>query len=81
AYHLRRDSLPEFQRIPLVAQTSPGVRRLFWYQDGLLVATTETGDSGKGRAGGRFLAPVRGEHRLVVTDDLGRSDGVTYRVE
>ncbi len=73
AYHLRRDSLPEFQRIPLVAQTSPGVRRLFWYQDGLLVATTETG--------GRFLAPVPGEHRLVVTDDLGRSDGVTYRVE
>jgi penicillin-binding protein 1C len=75
AYHLRRDSPPEFQRIPLVAQTAPGVRRLFWYQDGLLVATTETADNG------RFLAPVRGEHRLVVTDDLGRSDGVTYRVE
>jgi penicillin-binding protein 1C len=76
AYHLRRDAPPEFQRIPLVAQTSPGVRRLFWYQDGLLVATTETGIDGS-----RFLAPVLGEHRLVVTDDLGRSDGVTYRVE
>ena len=74
AYHLRRDAPAEFQRIPLVAQTSPGVRRLYWYQDGLLVATTDT-------AAGRFLDPVRGEHRLVVTDDLGRSDGVTYRVE
>jgi penicillin-binding protein 1C len=79
AYHLRRDSPPEFQRIPLVAQTSPGVRRLFWYQDGLLVATTETAGTGIGN--GRFLPPIRGEHRLVVTDDLGRSDGVTYRVE
>ncbi|HEX4960240.1 MAG TPA: penicillin-binding protein 1C [Thermoanaerobaculia bacterium] len=76
-YHLRQDSPAGFQRIPLVAQTSPGVRRLFWYQDGLLVATTEM-DSEKGS---RFLDPVRGEHRLVVTDDLGRSDGVTYRVE
>ncbi|HEX3556385.1 MAG TPA: penicillin-binding protein 1C [Thermoanaerobaculia bacterium] len=82
AYHLRQGSPADFQRIPLVAQTSPGVRRLFWYQDGLLVATTETGDPGdSGKTGGRFLSPVRGEHRLVVTDDLGRSDGVTYRVE
>jgi penicillin-binding protein 1C len=75
-YHLRRDSPAEYQRIALVAQASSGVRRLYWYQDGTLVATTEAA-----AAGGRFLAPVRGEHRLVVTDDLGRSDGVTYRVE
>jgi hypothetical protein len=40
------------------------------------VATTEAAT-----AAGRFLAPARGEHRLVVTDDLGRSDGVTYKVE
>ncbi|HEY0511911.1 MAG TPA: penicillin-binding protein 1C, partial [Thermoanaerobaculia bacterium] len=74
-YRLRRDSPVEYQKISLVAQVAPGVRRLYWYQDGALVAMTEAA------AMGRFLAPVRGEHRLVVTDDLGRSDGVTYRVE
>jgi penicillin-binding protein 1C len=75
-YHLRGDSPLAFQRIPLVAQVAPGARRLFWYQDGTLVATTDAGG-----AASRFLAAVPGEHRLVVTDDLGRSDGVTYRVE
>jgi penicillin-binding protein 1C len=75
-YRLRRDSPVEYQRIALVAQASPGVQHLYWYQDGMLVATTDAGS-----AGNRFLEPVRGEHRLVVTDDLGRSDGVTYKVE
>jgi penicillin-binding protein 1C len=75
-YRLRRDSPVEYQKIALVAQVSPGVRHLYWYQDGALVATTEAAT-----AAGRFLPPARGEHRLVVTDDLGRSDGVTYRVE
>ncbi len=75
-YRIRREAPVEYQRIALVAQAAPGARRLFWYQDGTLVATTETGS-----VQGRFLDPVRGEHRLVVTDDLGRSDGVTYRVE
>lgn len=78
-YRLRRDSAVEYQKIALVAQVAPGVRRLYWYQDGALVATTATTEAAP--AAGRFLAPVRGEHRLVVTDDLGRSDGVTYRVE
>ncbi|MFL6193812.1 MAG: penicillin-binding protein 1C [Thermoanaerobaculia bacterium] len=75
-YRLRRDSPVEYQRIALVAQVSPGVQHLYWYQDGLLVATTEAGAMGN-----RFLDPIRGEHRLVVTDDSGRSDGVTYKVE
>jgi penicillin-binding protein 1C len=75
-YRLRRDASPEFQRIPLVAQASAGANRLFWYQDGTLVATTSTTAPEP-----RFLSPVRGEHRLVVTDDLGRTDGITYRVE
>lgn len=73
-YRLRRDAPPEHQRIPLVARSGPGVSRLYWYQDGLLVATTAPGEQ-------RFLDPRPGEHRLVVTDDLGRSDGATYRVE
>ena len=75
-YHLRRDAPLEFQRIPLLAQAAPGVRTLYWYQDGALVATTPADSNAS-----RFLHPARGEHRLVVTDDLGRSDGITYRVE
>ena len=76
AYHLRRGAPAEHQRIPLVAQAGPGTSRLYWYQDGVLVATTATTE-----AGNHFLATTPGEHRLVVTDDLGRSDAVTYRVE
>jgi membrane carboxypeptidase/penicillin-binding protein PbpC len=75
-YRLRREAPEAYQRIPLVAQASPGARHLYWYQDGTLVATTEASSSAS-----RFLDAVRGEHRLVVTDDLGRSDGVTYKVE
>lgn len=73
-YRLRRDAPPEDQRIPLVARAGPGVSRLFWYQDGRLVAATVPQES-------RFLPSLAGEHRLVVTDDLGRTGGVTYRVE
>jgi penicillin-binding protein 1C len=73
-YRLRRDTPAEYQRIALVAQASADVGRLFWYQDGTLVAATIPGEN-------RFLSTLPGEHRLVVTDDLGRSDGVVYRVE
>jgi penicillin-binding protein 1C len=74
AYKLRRDAPAEFQKIPLIAQAGAGTERLFWYQDGLLVASSPPGKN-------LFLASRQGEHRLVVTDDAGRSDGITYRVE
>ena len=74
-YRLRRDAPLEYQRIPLVARADSGASRLFWYQDGRLVTATSPQEDG------RFLESVRGEHRLVVTDDLGRSDAVTYKVE
>lgn len=73
-YRLRRDTPPEYQRIPLVAQTGAEASRLYWYQDGMLVASTNPGEN-------HFLPSLPGEHRLVVTDDLGRSDRVVYRVE
>lgn len=74
AYRLRREAPREDQRIPLVARAAAGARRLFWYQDGLLVAEAAPGAQ-------LFLPSSPGLHRLVVTDDLGRSDGVSYRVE
>jgi penicillin-binding protein 1C len=74
AYRLRRDAPAEYQKIPLIAQAGAGTGHLFWYQDGVLVASSPPGRS-------LFLAERPGEHRLVVTDDSGRSDGITYRVE
>lgn len=71
---LREDAPLAFQRLPLVARAGPSVRRLYWYEDGLLVASGPPGDP-------LFVAPRRGDHRLVVTDDLGQSDSVTYSVE
>ncbi|MGH7858315.1 MAG: transglycosylase domain-containing protein [Candidatus Binatia bacterium] len=63
-----------FSKIPLLARAAPSVGRLWWYQDGELLAA--------GRPGaGIFVTPARGSHRLVVVDDSGRSDGIDYRVE
>ena len=72
-YRLRRDAPVEFQEILLAAQTSDA-SRLFWFEDGVLVAS---GDASRRM----FLKPKRGSHQLVVVDDSGRSDAMTYRVE
>ena len=73
-YRLRRDAPLAYQRIALVARTGLDARRLYWYQDGLLVGTAAVGEP-------LFLTPARGHHRLAVTDDQGRTDGMTYEVE
>lgn len=73
-YRLRRDAPARFQRIPLIARAGPYSRRLYWYQDGVLVASGAPEER-------LFLAPRPGTHRLVLVDDTGRADGVTYRVE
>ncbi len=73
-YRLRRGVPAEDQRIPLLARAGPGVGQLYWYRDGLLVGAAAPGER-------LYLASETGTHRLVVTDDLGRSDGVTFRVE
>ncbi len=73
-YRLRHDAPEDFQRIPLIARAGAGTGRLWWYLDGTLAAS--------GSPGSRlFLPPGRGTHRLVVVDDAGRSDGVTYTIE
>jgi penicillin-binding protein 1C len=73
-YRLRRDAPLDYQQIALTARTGPDACRLYWYQDGVLVGSAAPGEQ-------LFLTPTRGAHRLAVTDDLGRSDGLTYRVE
>jgi penicillin-binding protein 1C len=73
-YRLRRDAPLAYQQIALTARSGPGTRQLFWYQDGILVGSSSPAEP-------LFLTPTRGPHRIAVTDDLGRSDGLTYRVE
>ncbi len=73
-YHLRRDTPLEDQRIPLIARADPIARKVYWYLDGLLVATGSPIDK-------LFLPAEAGEHHLVLTDDLGRSDEIIFRVE
>jgi penicillin-binding protein 1C len=72
-YRLRNDAPLEFQEILLAAHTSDAAK-LYWFEDGVLVAS---GDAGRRM----FRRPTRGTHNLVVVDDSGRSSSVKYRVE
>jgi penicillin-binding protein 1C len=72
-YRLRRDAPLEFQEILLSAQTSDAAK-LFWFEDGVLVASGEASKR-------MFFKPKQGTHQLVVVDDVGRSDSVKIRVE
>lgn len=72
-YVVRSGAPLRFQKIRLTAQAGPYTARLFWYQDGTLVG------SGKPDRP-LFLALQSGFHRLVVVDDAGRTDSITYSV-
>jgi len=58
----------------LVAHLGTSAERLYWYQDGVLIATGAPDTK-------LFLPPQAGTHRLVVVDNAGRSDSIIYRVE
>ncbi len=73
-YRVRKGVPNEYQRIALKAHSGQGSGSLFWYQDGELVASGPTGRQ-------LFLTPSPGRHRLVVVDELGRMDAVSYLVE
>jgi penicillin-binding protein 1C len=74
AYRLRRSAPREFQKLALAARADSGTRRLFWYQDGRLLGAAGPGEP-------LFADLERGDHRLVVVDDAGRSHAVAYTVE
>jgi penicillin-binding protein 1C len=73
-YVVRADAPVEHQQVALTARVAPGVERLYWYQDGVLVGSGPPGEP-------VFVSAEPGPHRLVVVDDGGRSDRVVYRVE
>ncbi|MDJ0850511.1 MAG: penicillin-binding protein 1C [Myxococcota bacterium] len=73
-YRLRREAPAAFQKLRLTAAAAPGTAKLYWYQDGTLVAAAAPDT--------RVFVPLaRGRHRLVLVDDAGRSDAIDYRVE
>jgi penicillin-binding protein 1C len=73
-YAVRRDVPAAFQRLALTANLAAPASRVYWYQDGLLVA--------QGAASEKLFVDLEpGRHRLVAMDDLGRMDAVTYRVD
>ena len=73
-YRLREGIDPEYQKICLEASAGSEVRKLYWFLDGVLVASVKPGE----RA---FILPKVGEHRLVCQDDLGRTAEMELVVE
>lgn len=73
-YVVRADAPLDHQNIPLTARVGTESRRLYWYQDGKLIAAAAP----DARV---FVPPSPGEHEMVVVDDAGRVDTVRYRVE
>jgi penicillin-binding protein 1C len=72
-YRIRHDAPLRYQEIRLAAESGSDVSRLYWYQDGVLIA-----EQRPERA--VFVPPTAGQHRIAVVDDLGRSHAVTYQV-
>ncbi|MSQ47061.1 MAG: penicillin-binding protein 1C [Deltaproteobacteria bacterium] len=73
-YRRRRDAPAADQKIPLRTQVGTTSTRLYWYQDGKLVAT--------GTPATTLLLPLQvGAHRLTVVDNTGRVGSTVYRVE
>lgn len=73
-YRIRRDAPLRYQEIRLRAESGSDVAILYWYQDGVLIATQKPERS-------VFVMPEAGVHRIAVVDDLGRSHSVSYVVE
>ncbi|NLG83751.1 MAG: penicillin-binding protein 1C [Firmicutes bacterium] len=73
-YRLREGIAPEYQKICLEASSGNEVRKLYWFLDGILVATVKPGE----RA---FILPIVGKHRLICQDDLGRTAEMALVVE
>jgi penicillin-binding protein 1C len=73
-YRIRRDAPLQYQEIRLAAESGSDVASLYWYQDGVLIATQRPERS-------VFVRPTAGLHRIAVVDDMGRAHSVTYEVK
>ncbi|MYL82036.1 penicillin-binding protein 1C [Desulfovibrio aerotolerans] len=73
-YTVRPDIPAEYQQIALTADVPAATTRLSWYVDGELTAQAAPGKR-------LFWLPTPGAHRLMVSDEAGRSNSVTIHVE
>jgi membrane carboxypeptidase/penicillin-binding protein PbpC len=62
-----------YQRILLQARATNATERLFWFLNGQMVHSGQPQDR-------TFIDPEPGRHRLVVSDDEGRSSAVEFVV-
>jgi penicillin-binding protein 1C len=72
-YRIRRDAPLQYQEIRLAAESGSDVSSLYWYQDGILIATQRPERS-------VFVRLAVGLHHIAVVDDMGRAHSVTYEV-
>ncbi|MCP4632482.1 MAG: penicillin-binding protein 1C [candidate division Zixibacteria bacterium] len=73
-YILRRHLPLELQKILLEASVTSGSRYLYWFLDGELLGRVESGNR-------LFYTPEAGSHILTCSDDAGRSNSITLKVE
>jgi penicillin-binding protein 1C len=73
-YIIRRHVPLAEQGIPLEASVAPGARRIFWFVDGDLFGKANPGDK-------LFYLPIPGIHKLICTDEEGRSTSLTFKVQ
>lgn len=73
-YRLRPGAPEAYQRVALAADAAAFTGMFYWFLDGELAARGAPGEK-------LFMKLTPGPHRMVVVDDLGRMDAVTFNVE
>jgi penicillin-binding protein 1C len=63
----------EYQKILFKASTSLESRKLHWFLDSELFASSTSGSQ-------VFYAPEIGKHELICIDDLGRSNRISFEI-
>lgn len=73
-YIMREDTPAKYQKISLEADADSDSGTLYWYLDGKLIAS---GNYNKKQ----FAIIKSGNHRMAVSDSLGRTDSVNFEVK
>jgi penicillin-binding protein 1C len=75
AIYVIRPHIPmKLQQIAFEASGASGTKQVYWFLDGELFCRAEPGEE-------VFYAPSPGDHKLICTDDAGRSASIEFRVE
>ncbi|MFW5501103.1 MULTISPECIES: penicillin-binding protein 1C [unclassified Maridesulfovibrio] len=72
-YLLRKDTPLKFQQIALKAEAGPDSGTLYWFLDGRLISMGKFDEK-------LFTEVSVGEHRVSVSDEIGRMDAVEFEV-